>query len=239
MMIYLLPALLVCCQGTLLNISDQTLILIDPLYNVNNDPSHVKVGSGLEDQADDVHNGLKNLSCIYTGPKQYSCLDFNEDLIQLVRDNTIVAINSSITLRSDIIINNITNVSIIGYDKSVEIICAFTTVIKFQNCNNISIQNITWNWCGYNIYSIYFFNYDSNFDRHLFLFNNFFGLSFKFCTNISLKSCTFNNSMVTIKSAVSGTICIDQIHFLSTTFSVTTGIIMHQDNQTEPIIIKF
>ena len=242
MMIYLLLTLLICCQGTLLNISDQTIIFIDPLYNVNNEPSHVKVGSGLEDQADDVGSGLKNSSCIYTGPKQYSCLDFNEDLVQLVRNNTIVAINSSITLRSDITFSNITNVSIMGYDRSVEILCAFTTVIKFQNCNNISIQNITWNWCGYNIYSIYFFNYDSNFDRHSFLFNNFFGLSFKFCANISLKSCTFKNSMVTIKNAVSGTICIDQIHFLSTTFSATTGIIMHQDNQTEPnnnLVMKF
>ena len=228
--------MLIYCQGTLLNISDQTLILIDPLYSVNNEPTHVKVGSGLEDQADDVR------SCIYTGPKQYSCLDFNEDLVQLVRDNTIVAINSSITLRSDIIINNITNVSIIGYDKSVEIICAFTTVIKFQNCKNISIHNITWNWCGHNTYSTYFFNYASNFDRYFFLFNNFFGLSFKFCTNIRLKSCTFIDSMVTIKNAVSGTVCIDQIHFLSTTFLATTGIIMHQDNQTEPnnnLVMKF
>ena len=168
MMIYLLLALLMCCQGTLLNISDQTLILIDPLYNFNNEPTDVKdydVGSGLKYHTID--------SCIYSGIKQYTCLTFDEAIVQLVRNNTIIAINNSIRLRSSIIFSNITNVSIIGYDKSIEILCEFRSV-SFENCNNISIQNIIWNQCGYNVDSTSVFLPDTNvflnFDQHFFYF---------------------------------------------------------------------
>ena len=240
-MVYLLPVLF-CCQGTLLNIGDQTLILIDPSYN---DPADVKdydVGSGSKGQTVG--------SCIYTGPKQYSCLAFDEASVQLVGNNTIVAINSSITLRSNIIFSNITNVSIIGYNKRVEILCEFISVISFENCNNVSIQNITWNQCGYSVDSIFVFLPDTNivpnFDQDFFSFY-YSGLSFKFCTNINLKSSTFKDSMVVINNAVSGTVCVDQIHFFSTNTlyfntPLATGIIFHQNNQTKSnnsVVVKF
>ena len=240
MMIYLLPELLMCCQATLLNISDQTLIIIDPSYSIYDEP----VGSGLEAQTDDVGSELKG--CINTGPKQYSCLGFNEALIQLVRDNTIVAINSSITLRSGFAFSNIKNVSITGHNKSVEVLCELGSLIIFQNCINISIQNITWNQCAQYVYSgasYFFYAFNPNFDERYYRY--FFGLSFTSCTNISLKSCIFKDTMVTIDNAVSGTVCIDQIHFLSNTSInnyLATGIIIRQNNKTEPnnsVVVKF
>ena len=263
MMAYLLPAFLVNCQGNSFSIGDQTVILIDPLY-INNEPADVKVGSGLKDndigsglKDNDIGSGLKDNdigsglvgSCICTGPKQYSCLEFDDASVQLVRNNTIVAINSSITLRSSINFSNITNVSIIGYDKRVEIFCEFRSVITFENCNNVSIQNIIWNQCGYIVPHI-IFDIPSNFDE-LFFSVYYAGLSFKFCTNINLKSCTFNDSMVEINNAVSGTVCIDQIHFFSTNTiylyliaqpPLATGIIIRQDNQAKPnnnLVVKF
>ena len=245
----LLPALVFSCQENSLNVGDQTLILIDSLYNINNEPADVKdwdVGSGSKDN--DIGSGLVATdSCICTGPKRYSCLEFDKASVQLVGNNTIVAINSSITLRSNITFSNFTNVSIIGYDKNVEILCELRSAISFDNCNNISIQNITWNQCGYNVKHRYFF-FPPNFDKYFFSLY-YSGLSFKFCTNINFNSCTFIDSMVVINNALSGTVFIDQTHFFSTntvtlnfTASLATGIIIRQDNQAKPnnnLVVKF
>ena len=229
LMAYLLPMLFICCQGSLLNIGDQKLILVDSSYNFDDMP-------GMEDH--DISGDLGIGSCIYRGTKQYICTAFDEELIQLVENNTIVAINSSMRLESIIIFSDITNMSIIGYHKTVEMFCAFGSV-WFENCNNISIENISWNQCSYNNGNRYLFspyeNIIPNFDDDFFLLHSS-GLSFTFCTDISLKSCTFQDSMIEINT-VSGAVCIDQIHFLSTntmyvSTSLATGLIMHQENQT-------
>ena len=129
--------------------------------------------------------------------------------------------------------------SIIGYNKKIEILCSFGSV-RFENCNNISIENITWNQCGYNIDSRFVFlpdsNFIPNFDQHFLLLYSF-GISYTFCTNINLNSCTFKDSMIEINNTVLGAVCIDQIHFSSTkTFyfstPLATGLIMRQENQT-------
>ena len=232
LMAYLLPMLFICCQGSQLNIGDQKLILVDSSYNFDDMP-------GMEDH--DIFSGDLGIgSCIYRGTKQYICTAFDEELVQLVENNTIVAINSSMRLESRIIFSNITNMSIIGYDKTIEMFCAFKSV-WFENCNNISIKNISWNQCGYNYGNPFLFlpdeNIIPNFDDDFFLLHSS-GLSFNFCTDISLKSCTFQDSMIEINT-VSGAVCIDQIHFLSTNTvplhsgtPLATGLIMHQENRT-------
>ena len=236
MAVYLLPTFFICCQGSPLNIGDQKLILVDSSYHPPDMKDH-DIGSGSRD--------LRINRCIYTGTRQYSCLVFDEALVQLVEDNTIVAINNSVTLKSRVVFSNITNLSIIGYNKKIEILCSFGSV-RFENCNNISIENITWNQCGDNTDDSYIFvpevNIIPNFDEDFFSIH-YFGLSFIFCANISLKSCTFKNSMIDISNAISGAVCIDQIHFLSTDILSTdtffnsappaTGLIMRQDSQTK------
>ena len=105
--------------------------------------------------------------------------------------------------------------------------------------------HISWNHCGHNdvSYSNEWIEYsNTNFDEHFFLYHSF-GISFIFCANISLISCTFKNSMIDINNAISGAVCIDQIHFLSTDISywpeywatapLPYGLIMHQDIQTK------
>ena len=230
MAVYLLPTLFIYCQGSPLNIGDQKLILVDSSdYDISSGPRDLGIGS-----------------CIYTGTRQYSCSVFDEALVQLVEDNTIVAINSSVTLES-VVFSNITNLSIIGYNKKIEIFCEFPFgSVRFENCNNITIENISWNQCGHNFDDTFFLpsleNIIPSFDKYFFYLHSF-GLSFIFCTNINLKSCTFKDSMIEIYNTVSGAVCIDQIHFLSTDILPTyelyfstplaTGLIMHQDNQTK------
>ena len=95
MVVYLLPILFICYQGSPLNIGDQKLILVDSSYHPP-DMKDYDIDSGPRDQ------GIG--SCIYTGTRQYSCLVFDEALVQLVENNTIVAINSSVTLKSRVVL---------------------------------------------------------------------------------------------------------------------------------------
>ncbi|MCY3927405.1 MAG: hypothetical protein OXG81_03935, partial [Acidobacteria bacterium] len=163
-----------------------------------------------------------------------------------VEDNTVIAINGTLPdFRASVTVNNITNVSIIGCNKVIAINCLARGSIEFNNCDNIIIENITWISCGNNRdhrVTIAVFDdsggihetYDQTFDNFYQLY--FYGLNFTICTNISLKSCTFEASMVGIYE-VSDVIYIDQVHFLSTSaydldngISLATGLIINQTN---------
>ena len=134
MAVYLLPTFFICCQGSPLNTGDQKLILVNSTYHPP-DMEYYDIGSGPR--------YLRISRCIYNGTRQYLCLAFDEGLVQLVENNTIVAINSSIILESKVVFSNITNLSIIGYNKKIEVSCIFHFgSVRFENCNNITIENI-------------------------------------------------------------------------------------------------
>ena len=182
MAVYLLPTFFICCQGSPLNIGDQKLILVDLSYHPPDIKDH-DIGSGPGD--------LGIGSCIYTGTRQYSCLVFDEGLVQLVENNTIVAINNSVTLKSKVVFSNITNLSIIGYNKKIEMFCMFGLgSVRFENCNNITIENISLNHCGENFDDNFIFvpevNIIPNFVEDFFLIHSF-GLSFIFLHKHQLK----------------------------------------------------
>ena len=143
-------------------------------------------------------------------------------------------------------LSNITNISIIGYHKLIAINCHTRGSVVFKKCKNIVIENITWISCGSNeddrhfyglpgsdglpVYT-YRYNFYDNFSRLY-----FYGLKFKFCTNVTLRFCSFEASMVGIDEA-SGVVNIDQVHFLSTnahdlpnSFPLATGLIINQTN---------
>ena len=157
-----------------------------------------------------------------------------------MENNTIIAINNGADfVSSKMQFSSIVNLSIVGYHMVVEIMCRNNTLIEFKNCNNIVIENITWNECGYNVDSrsavSYVESYELNFDDH---FNNYYflGISFAYCTNICLKFCTFKNSMIGFDTD-SGTVNINHVKFISNDtsdsfYSLATGLLINQTNDT-------
>ena len=137
-----------------------------------------------------------------------------------MENNTVIAINGTI---QEFITGNVlygfTNVSLIGYHDIITINCHTRGSIEFKECNNVIIENITWISCGNNADHRILYGkgttsfYDVNFDQFSQIY--FYGLYFKICTNITLRSCTFETSMVGIYET-SGVIHIDQVYFLST-----------------------
>ena len=246
--------ILIHVQGNIVfNNSDKMLIIVNPM------------GSYVNRTIIDQENGIPMIhcnvnecfidSCICSSETECVCFKF-EDAFNHVENNTVIAINGTIgEFTANIVLSNITNISIIGYHETVVINCSAKGSLEFRNCNNIVIENITWISCGNNTdlrwpvassrrTPIYLANFHDRFYQVYFS-----GLKFTFCTNIMLKSCTFEASMVNIYEAT-GVICIDQVHFLSTSaynlpgflapMHLATGLIINQTNMqvNTSIVVK-
>ena len=245
LIVWVFLPILIHVQGNILsNNSDEKLIIITPVVI-----SDAYVNGTVTDQENGIPTMGCNVhecfidSCICSSETKCVCLKF-EDTFNHVENNTVIAINGTIEeFTANIVLSNVTNISIIGYRETVVINCSAIGSLEFKNCNNIIIENITWISCGNNAdqriaHAIggYSFNYRENFYDDFFQVY-FYGLKLTFCTNLILKSCTFEASMVRIYEA-SGVIRINQVHFLSTSaydmpgghISLATGLVVNQAN---------
>ena len=238
---------IMCVQGNLVVSSDdEKLIIVNPSLYVNT-MSFDCHSEDFDDQNDNYNDDIGSSSRDYNSD---SCICSNEtkcvcsnldDAFNHVENNTVIVINGTIRgFTANVALNNITNLSIIGYHKVAEIYCISKGSIEFNSCNDIIIENIVWIGCGNNKDYLSHHEaigrdpkYKENFHDDFSIFY-FHGLNFAYCTNISIKSCTFKASTVGINKA-SGIICIDQVHFLSTCACnlamrsvVATGLIINQ-----------
>ena len=238
---------MICLELTLVVSSDdEKLIIVNPSPDVKtmNFNCHSEdYYDQSEDYDDDIGSSSgdhDNDSCICSNLTKCVCSKF-EDAFNLVENNTVIAINGTIRgFTANVVLNEITNVSIIGYHKVVEVYCISKGSIEFNSCNDIIIENIAWIGCGNNEDKLsygtvggdklrYYKNFHDDFSKFY-----FHGLNFAYCTNISIQSCTFKASTVGINKA-SGILCIDQVHFLSTCecnlnkhIALATGLIINQ-----------
>ena len=238
---------IMCVQGNLVVSSDdKKLIVVNPSLYVNTmsfDCHSEDFDDQNDNYIDDIASSSRDYnsdSCICSNETKCVCSNL-EDAFNHVENNTVIAINGTIRgFTANVVLNEITNISIIGYHKVVEVYCISKGSIEFNNCNDIIIENIVWIGCGNNKDYLSHYEtigrdpkYKENFNDDFSIFY-FHGLSFFYCTNISINSCTFKASTVGINKA-SGIICIDQVHFLSTCACnltmrsvVATGLIINQ-----------
>ena len=240
----IVSACLIHVQGNIVfNNSDEKLIIITPMvsYDAYVNGTIIDHENRIPTMSCNVHECFMD-SCICSSETKCVCFKF-EDAFNHVENNTVIAINGTLEeFTANIILSNISNISIIGYHKSVVIKCSAIGSLEFKNCNNIIIENITWISCGNNADLWIPIALVQNFHDDFLQFH--FGLKFSFCTNINLKSCTFAASMVSIYEA-SGVICIDQVHFLSTSaydipggpIILATGLIVSQTNMQVDISV--
>ena len=241
-----LPILMHVQGNIVFNNSDEKLIIVNPMvsYDADVNGTITDQENGMPIMVCDVHECFID-NCICSSQTECVCFKF-EDAFNYVENNTVIAINGTIEeFTANIVLSNITNISIIGYHETVVINCSARGSLEFRNCNNILIENITWISCGNNIDERIPLTFGWESPTYLLNFHDYFlqfyfyGLKFTYCTNIMLKSCIFEASMVGIFEA-SGVIYIDQVHFLSTsaydfpgtifTIHLATGLIINQTN---------
>ena len=220
--------IIMCVQGNLIVSSDdEKLIIVNPSLYVNTmsfDCRSEDFDDHSEDYDDDIGSSSgdhESDSCICSNETKCVCSNL-EDAFHHVENNTVIAINGTIRgFTANVVLNEITNISIIGYHKVAEVYCISKGSIEFNSCNDIIIENISWVGCGNNKDNLghgavggdkpkYSGNFYDDFSKLY-----FHGLNFFYCTNISIPSCTFKASTVGINKAL-GIICIDRVHFLST-----------------------
>jgi len=222
--------MIIYAQRNSFHVSNEKFILVDRTLDSSD------VGSDFR--------GYENDSCSCSTAKKCLCNLFDDALVH-VENNTIIAINNTIGLSLNIALWNTTNISIIGYHGEVVVHCSNRGSIEFKNCDNIIIENITWIECGSNndrkvvLSDSYVNNFDDDF-ANIYLY----GLKFSYCTNVGLKSCTFNASMIGF-FAVSGTVHVDQVNFLSNNAYITndiiqsaTGLIINQTNVNNRAVVE-
>ena len=234
--------ILSCARGSIIfDSSDEKLIVVNPfdIYEDKDLPGAVCNDSNC-------FTDFEIDSCICSDEKHCLCTKL-EDAFSHVEDNTVIAINGTIQeFITGNVLYNVTNISVIGYHEIITINCHARGSIEFKDCNNIIIENITWISCGSNddhrLLSATFngdgsttASYGRNF-LNGFSQTYFYGLYLKFCTNVTLRSCAFEASMIGIYEA-SGIVCINHVYFLSTdaydlpgVFSLATGLIINQTN---------
>ena len=218
---------------------DEKLIVVIPSVGYEDRP-------GMDCNAGECSGENETDSCICSDRRNCLYTKF-EDALNRVEDNTVIMLNDTLQeFMTNNMLNNITNILIIGFHKFIAINCHARGSIVFKNCKNIVIENITWISCGSNKdnrrhYGLidsnglpvltYDYNFHDDFSRLY-----FYGLHFNSCTNVTLRSCSFEASMVGINEA-SGVVYIDQVHFLSTNahdlpdvYPLATGLIINQTN---------
>ena len=264
--------ILVMTEGNIIFDNNEKLIIVNqlgspntpdtsnsgPVNGRNSGPMNGRNSGAVHEGNGTITDGnINNNDCICSTERQCVCTNF-EHAFNLVENNTVIAINGTLNgstndviFTDSISINIVTNLSIIGYHKVVKVYCLTVGSIEFKGCSNIIIENITWIQCGNNKdhpgikggpggeYFLHIFR--SNF---LNIYSN--GLHFAFCRNITIKSCTFEASMVGIYET-SGVVYIDHVHFISTSahdlhglIHLATGLIINQTNvhQDNSVVVK-
>ena len=190
-------------------------------------------GSGYSSEnKSEIGSGYSASGCICCATTLCLCASI-QDTIHHTQNNTVIVMGSSVDLivsmglpllytQTTTTFEDFTNLSLIGYNNAT-VDCNFLSSLQFKNCNNVTIENITWINCGSNInhrpiiydgpsyinrVSHYFFNDPYN-----------YGLILNTCSNAYLKNCTFVASKVG-SFAVSGNFHIDQVNFLSSAYNI-------------------
>ena len=116
------------------NSIEEKLIMVNPSVTYEDRP-------GIDCNAGDC---FEKDSCTCCDEKNCWCSKF-EDALHCVEDSTVILPNGSLeNFSSNILLSNITNISIIGYHKLISINCHARGSVVFKNCKNIVIENITY-----------------------------------------------------------------------------------------------
>ncbi|XP_065894207.1 metabotropic glutamate receptor-like protein P [Dysidea avara] len=159
-------------------------------------PDRQSWNSGDEDFSSGSGGGKKRgqdklkLPCCVSGNFTFHSID--DILNNISSDNTIVNITTDVVLSSNVILEGLENIMIIGHRNPV-VKCNDVGAVKFISCKNITIEGIQWEECGSDYPGIEFYN----------------------SSNVSFARCSFQNSKgkSVLLSEVSGNVHINNCNF--------------------------
>ena len=243
-------------QGNTINANNGSLIFVDSNYfhhdNMDNIRGsdvadeyfqycneHYENRSGYLSQNESESLVIQSIGCICCTTTLCLCKSIFYAAFLITNDNTVIVIASSVDMVSidpvfshiciTSMCENFTNLSLIGYNNAT-INCGHLPckTIHFTYCNNVTIENITWINCGFDIpYDPTILDAPININVNHNFFNQYnYGIKLDTCSNVFLKNCTFIGSSVAIFDT-SRVIHIDQVTFLSSsTYNIFTRNIL-------------
>ena len=162
---------------------------------MNDSPSDVPWNNGDEDLASGSgggnQRGQDKLPGCVSGNYTFHSID--DILNNISSNNTIVNITTDVVLSSNVTLEGLENIMIIGHRNPV-VKCNDVGAVKFISCKNITIEGIQWEGCGSKDYP---------------------GVEFYNSFNFSFERCSFHNSKgkSVLLSQVSGNVYIKNCNF--------------------------
>jgi len=130
--------LLVCF---IYQIAGSTKVMSDSSYDApwSSDDEYFASGSG------DNEGGQGELPCCVSG--NFTFHSTADSLNNISSNNTIVSITTDVVLSSNVALEGLENITIIGHSNPV-VRCNDFGAIKFISCKNVTIEGIQWEGCG-------------------------------------------------------------------------------------------
>ena len=138
------------------------------------------------------------------------------DVLSNVTSNAIVNLAGYVMLSSNVILNNLENVTISGQGNST-VNCNGIGAVKFVSCNNVTIKGVNWERCGSN---------ESTYP----------GMEFYNSSDIVIQNCFFHHSTgqaIVVLSKVSGNVYINNCQFTHNKYHEGHGAAIHYTSSPE------
>ena len=154
-----------------------------------------------QNRSDDFDSGSGDLNeREQDEPRPFCCVSGNitfhsiaDILNNISSNNTIVNITTDVVLFSNVTLEGLENIMIIGHRNPV-VKCNDVGAVKFISCKNITIEGIQWEGCGSKDYpGIEFYNSSSNVSFERCSFNNSGALLSEVSGNVYIKNCNFTH----------------------------------------------
>ena len=142
------------------------------------------------------------------------------DVLNSVSCNIIIDISTDIVLSSNVLFNNVNNITIIGQG-SPTVNCSDIQLVKFVSCNNVTIEGVNWKRCG----SV-----------------NNPGMEFHNTSNIAIQNCSFHHSTdkTVLLPKILGNVSINNCQFTHNKYHKGHGAAIYytsSHNQSTQLVI--
>ena len=168
----------------------------------SNDTEYDSSGSG-GDEVDEI-------PCCNSGNYTFYSI---VDALNSVTSNTIIKVSTDVVLPSNVMLEGLDNITIIGVGIPT-VNCNDTGSVKFVSCNNVIIEGVNWEMCGS---------------------NKFPGIEFYDSSIISIQSCSFQHSrrQAVALSKVSGNVFINNCQFTHNKYHKGHGVAIYYTSSPE------
>ena len=203
---------------------------------------------GVKDDVSGSGSDEDEIPCCNIGTIIFSTgvYPIDDVLNNVTTSNTIINISTDVVLSSNVTLEGLSNITIIGQGNPT-VNCNDIGSVKFVSCDSVTIEGVTWERCGFGsdveyslessyhyhdyYYEDYNYNLDQNYDRN----NSWPGIEINNSSNIFIHNCFFHIStgQAVVLSNMSGNVYINNCQFTHNKYHKGHGAAIYYTSSPE------